>query len=203
MSLRSHYLINQAQARIHPHARRRMDHRRTVSSTRRNVAASTPAPIRSRSPLFSTSSSAATASPLARFVSRSAKRTVWSLRNRLRQDSALRCPAPGRTAESPLRSPPAPPAACPSIPVFDTSQLGSLLATLRKSGSRAAYFGYTRDHFDISRDIGERRLFPAIRNSAPGTIVVASGFSCRHQIQDFTATMPSHPAELLQSVCRR
>ena len=33
----------------------------------------------------------------------------------------------------------------------------------------AGSFGYSRDHFDVSRQIGERRLFPAVRNSAPGT----------------------------------
>ena len=63
----------------------------------------------------------------------------------------------------------------------------------------AGSFGYSREHFDVSRQIGERRLFPAVRNSAPGTAVVASGFSCRHQIQDFTQTTAMHPASLLQS----
>jgi FAD/FMN-containing dehydrogenase/Fe-S oxidoreductase len=63
----------------------------------------------------------------------------------------------------------------------------------------AGSFGYSREHFEVSRQIGERRLFPAVRNSAPGTTVVASGFSCRHQIQDFTQTTAMHPASLLQS----
>jgi len=63
----------------------------------------------------------------------------------------------------------------------------------------AGSFGYSRDHFDISRQIGERRLFPAIRNSAQGTVVVAPGFSCRHQIKDFTSGAAVHPAVLLRS----
>jgi FAD/FMN-containing dehydrogenase/Fe-S oxidoreductase len=63
----------------------------------------------------------------------------------------------------------------------------------------AGSFGYSRDHFDISRQIGERRLFPAIRSSAPETTIVAPGFSCRHQIKDFTAAIPVHPAIVLKS----
>jgi Fe-S oxidoreductase len=63
----------------------------------------------------------------------------------------------------------------------------------------AGSFGYSHDHYDISRQIGERRLFPAIRNAEPGTTIVASGFSCRHQISDFTGATAIHPALLLQS----
>jgi Fe-S oxidoreductase len=63
----------------------------------------------------------------------------------------------------------------------------------------AGSFGYSREHFDVSRQIGERRLFPAIRNAAAGTVVVAPGFSCRHQIKDFTSETAIHPAVLLQS----
>ncbi len=55
------------------------------------------------------------------------------------------------------------------------------------------------EHFDVSRQIGERRLFPAVRSSAPGTTIVAPGFSCRHQIRDFTSATAVHPATLLQS----
>jgi Fe-S oxidoreductase len=64
----------------------------------------------------------------------------------------------------------------------------------------AGSFGYGRDHFDVSRQIGERRLFPAIRSRAPGTVIVASGVSCRHQVKDFTGETAIHPAVLLQSL---
>jgi Fe-S oxidoreductase len=67
----------------------------------------------------------------------------------------------------------------------------------------AGSFGYSKDHFEVSRKIGERRLFPAIRAAAPGTIIVASGFSCRHQIKDFTGQTAVHPASLLQSLIAR
>jgi FAD/FMN-containing dehydrogenase/Fe-S oxidoreductase len=64
----------------------------------------------------------------------------------------------------------------------------------------AGSFGYGRDHFEISRQIGERRLFPAIRQRAPGTVIAASGVSCRHQIRDFTGETAIHPAVLLNSL---
>ena len=64
----------------------------------------------------------------------------------------------------------------------------------------AGSFGYSRDHFDVSREIGERRLFPAIRNRKPGTAIVASGVSCRHQVKDFTGETAIHPAVFLQSL---
>jgi Fe-S oxidoreductase len=64
----------------------------------------------------------------------------------------------------------------------------------------AGSFGYTRDHYDVSQAIGERRLFPAVRGAAPGTAIVAAGTSCRHQVRDFTGADPLHPAVLLQSL---
>jgi Fe-S oxidoreductase len=63
----------------------------------------------------------------------------------------------------------------------------------------AGSFGYDSKHFEVSRQIGERRLFPAVRNRAEGTAVVAAGFSCRHQIRDFTSEAAVHPSVLLQS----
>jgi Fe-S oxidoreductase len=66
----------------------------------------------------------------------------------------------------------------------------------------AGSFGYARDHYEVSRAIGERRLFPAVRNRPAGTVVVAAGTSCRHQIRDFTGEQPVHPAVLLRSLLR-
>jgi FAD/FMN-containing dehydrogenase/Fe-S oxidoreductase len=50
----------------------------------------------------------------------------------------------------------------------------------------AGSFGYEREHYPISEAVGERRLFPAIREQGPDTAVVAPGFSCRQQIRHFT-----------------
>ncbi|HUA35374.1 MAG TPA: FAD-binding and (Fe-S)-binding domain-containing protein [Candidatus Binataceae bacterium] len=62
----------------------------------------------------------------------------------------------------------------------------------------AGAFGYDREHYEISRAIGNRVLFPAIQNSAPDTIVIADGFSCRAQIRQFFPTRHVlHLAEVL------
>jgi Fe-S oxidoreductase len=64
----------------------------------------------------------------------------------------------------------------------------------------AGSFGYEKEHYEISRLVGEQRLFPAIRAAAPDTVIVAPGFSCRLQIQHFTGRTAVHPAELLHSL---
>ena len=64
----------------------------------------------------------------------------------------------------------------------------------------AGSFGYAREHFDISRQIGERRLLPAARELGPGGVLVAAGTSCRHQVHDLAGVRALHPAELLQSL---
>jgi len=64
----------------------------------------------------------------------------------------------------------------------------------------AGSFGYEKEHYEISRLIGEQRLFPAIRQADSDTGIVASGFSCRQQIQHFTGRTAVHPAQLLTSL---
>jgi FAD/FMN-containing dehydrogenase/Fe-S oxidoreductase len=64
----------------------------------------------------------------------------------------------------------------------------------------AGSFGYAREHFDVSRQIGERRLLPAARGLTEGEVLVAAGTSCRQQVSDFTGVRARHPAELLQSL---
>ncbi len=64
----------------------------------------------------------------------------------------------------------------------------------------AGSFGYSCDHYDVSRAIGERKLFPLVRGKDVGSPVVAAGTSCRHQIHDFTGERAVHPAVLLRSL---
>jgi Fe-S oxidoreductase len=61
----------------------------------------------------------------------------------------------------------------------------------------AGSFGYEKEHYDVSRLVGEQRLFPAVRQAEPETVIVAPGFSCRRQIEHFTGRKAVHPAELL------
>ncbi|NJN84422.1 MAG: hypothetical protein HC802_20525 [Caldilineaceae bacterium] len=61
----------------------------------------------------------------------------------------------------------------------------------------AGEFGYAADHYEISRRIGEDRLFPAVRAIKSGATLVASGTSCRHQIEHFTDGEPLHLVQAL------
>ena len=64
----------------------------------------------------------------------------------------------------------------------------------------AGSFGYAREHFEVSRQIAERRLLPAARGLKDGEVLVAAGTSCRQQVSDFTGVRALHPAELLRSL---
>jgi Fe-S oxidoreductase len=64
----------------------------------------------------------------------------------------------------------------------------------------AGSFGYTRDHYDVSRAIGERKLLPAARALDGRSVLVAAGTSCRHQVHDLAGVAALHPAELLRSL---
>jgi len=64
----------------------------------------------------------------------------------------------------------------------------------------AGSFGYAREHYDVSRAIGERRLLPAARSLPQGAVLVAAGTSCREQVKHFTGVQAVHPAVLLRSL---
>ncbi len=64
----------------------------------------------------------------------------------------------------------------------------------------AGSFGYEAEHYEISRLVGEQRLFPALRQAEATTVIVAPGFSCRLQIRHFTGRQALHPATLLASL---
>ena len=60
----------------------------------------------------------------------------------------------------------------------------------------AGSFGFEAEHYEISRAMGARTLFPAVAN-APDADVVITGVSCRQQIDHFTGRAPRHLAEVL------
>jgi FAD/FMN-containing dehydrogenase/Fe-S oxidoreductase len=62
----------------------------------------------------------------------------------------------------------------------------------------AGSFGYEKEHYELSMQIGEEHLFPAIRNHGKDTTVVACGFSCRHQIEHGTGLRAVHWVETLR-----
>jgi FAD/FMN-containing dehydrogenase/Fe-S oxidoreductase len=59
----------------------------------------------------------------------------------------------------------------------------------------AGSFGYVDRRYELSMQIGEERLFPAVR-AAGDAVVCAPGTSCRHQIHDGTAREALHPVDL-------
>lgn len=63
----------------------------------------------------------------------------------------------------------------------------------------AGSFGYEAEHYEVSIQMGERRLFPAVREQTADTLIVAAGVSCRQQIQHGTGRKALHPAELLRN----
>ncbi len=61
----------------------------------------------------------------------------------------------------------------------------------------AGAFGYESEHVDVSKQMANLRLAPAVRQTRPETLLAAPGFSCRSQIKDVTDRTAQHPAELL------
>ena len=62
----------------------------------------------------------------------------------------------------------------------------------------AGSFGYEAEHFDLSMQMAELELLPAVRAAAEDTLLVANGFSCRHQIADGAGREARHVACLLR-----
>jgi Fe-S oxidoreductase len=61
----------------------------------------------------------------------------------------------------------------------------------------AGSFGYEKEHYDVSMNVGELVLFPAVRKASADTIIAAPGTSCRHQIHDGTQRDAKHTLEVL------
>jgi Fe-S oxidoreductase len=61
----------------------------------------------------------------------------------------------------------------------------------------AGSFGYEAEHYELSMQIGEMVLFPAVRSKGADVLVAAPGTSCRHQIKDGTGKKALHPVEIL------
>lgn len=61
----------------------------------------------------------------------------------------------------------------------------------------AGSFGYEKDKYEVSMEVGEQTLFPAIRSFENSTEICAPGFSCRHQISDGVKRTARHPAVIM------
>ncbi|CAN5439482.1 FAD-binding and (Fe-S)-binding domain-containing protein [soil metagenome] len=83
------------------------------------------------------------------------------------------------------------------------------VALLAKMGARATHldsgccgmagsFGFSPEHVQISKDVGERVLLPAVRAAGADTIILTNGFSCREQIRQETGREVMHLAEFIR-----
>ena len=61
----------------------------------------------------------------------------------------------------------------------------------------AGSFGFEREHFETSMDIGEMALFPIIKSQPIDSTIVSDGVSCRQQIRDGTGRNAKHLVEIL------
>ncbi|MBK6852500.1 MAG: FAD-binding protein [Burkholderiales bacterium] len=62
----------------------------------------------------------------------------------------------------------------------------------------AGSFGYEAEHVDVSLQMAELNLLPAVRAASAETVIVADGTSCRHQIADGAGRETLHVARVLQ-----
>jgi FAD/FMN-containing dehydrogenase/Fe-S oxidoreductase len=62
----------------------------------------------------------------------------------------------------------------------------------------AGSFGYEKEHYEVSMQVGELKLFPAVRKAGEDVIIAANGTSCRHQIYDGTQRKALHPISILK-----
>ena len=61
----------------------------------------------------------------------------------------------------------------------------------------AGSFGYEKEHYEVSMNIGELVLFPTVRTNKDTCTIAAPGTSCRHQIKDGTGVYALHTVEVL------
>ncbi len=89
---------------------------------------------------------------------------------------------------------------CHQKALYGTSALKNILGSAEiacqeiPSGccGMAGSFGYEKEHYQISQKIGEETLFPAVEKLKQSHLIIANGFSCRHQIEHFTGVKAKH-----------
>ncbi|HET6981658.1 MAG TPA: FAD-linked oxidase C-terminal domain-containing protein, partial [Myxococcaceae bacterium] len=84
-------------------------------------------------------------------------------------------------------------AALQMVPGLEVETLGGSCCGM------AGTFGYEARHHDVSMQMAERTLLPAVRRAPTETLLVADGFSCQHQILDGTGRTAVHVARVLDA----
>jgi FAD/FMN-containing dehydrogenase/Fe-S oxidoreductase len=78
------------------------------------------------------------------------------------------------------------------VPDLDASLIDSSCCGM------AGAFGYEAEHAEMSMKMAELDLLPAVRDTDDDTLLIADGFSCRHQIADGTGRQALHVARILE-----
>jgi FAD/FMN-containing dehydrogenase/Fe-S oxidoreductase len=82
----------------------------------------------------------------------------------------------------------------------DAALLAQTGASVQRVGGccgLAGNFGVEVGHYEVSVQVAEHDLLPAVRNAGPDAVVLADGFSCRTQLDDLAGRRAVHLAELL------
>jgi Fe-S oxidoreductase len=83
------------------------------------------------------------------------------------------------------------------------AKTGADVVTLGGCCGLAGNFGVEQGHYDLSLEVAENELLPALREAGPDAIVLADGFSCRKQVSDLTELNAITLAQLLTSGANR
>jgi FAD/FMN-containing dehydrogenase/Fe-S oxidoreductase len=79
-------------------------------------------------------------------------------------------------------------------------RLGAEVSVVGGCCGLAGNFGMEHGHYDVSVAVAETQLLPTVRAALAedaGTVVLADGLSCRHQLDDLAGVPAVHLAELL------
>lgn len=77
------------------------------------------------------------------------------------------------------------------------TEAGASFSTLAGCCGLAGNFGMEKGHYDVSVQVAEHGLLPALRTAEPGDVYLADGFSCRTQAEQLADVKGLHLAELL------
>ena len=67
----------------------------------------------------------------------------------------------------------------------------------------AGAFGFEKEHYEVSMQVGERVLLPAVRAAGEDVLVMTDGFSCREQIAQATGRQALHLADVVGLALRQ
>ena len=90
---------------------------------------------------------------------------------------------------------------CHQKAIFTTSSVLEIFRSNKQSTIKelntgccgmAGSFGYEKEHFDLSKQIADSVLIPSLNEASANTKIIATGFSCRHQIKDFSNKQAKH-----------